>query len=266
MVGQDPKERTKLLYALTPRGEILAPGVGPYVDEVAAMMEQALEKWEKMGKGERLLSEAPLKTPGASTCSELYPEGGLILQAFSRDGSPEDRKGDWNQDFVWVRKEEVGSMIPASKTRGTRQPVPDAVAFRLARFHLVDNVHGVRGEGMRVPSGFRKEDVRRAELVLELKASEGDLLKFQIEGAVRNDNGARGYDATLLGRATYSEKEERFVSFALVAVGTRWGERPARKGTADPSRIGAAFRLASSDKADRVPPDQIHRGYFDALR
>lgn len=263
---QDPEERTKLLYALAPNGKLLAPGVGPHEDEVVAMLEQALKKWEAMSKDERLLSEPPRKVPGASRCAELYPEDGLVLQAFSRDLAREGRAGVWNQDFVWFKKEEVRTLIPPSRARGTRQAVPNALSHRLARFHLIDNVHGVRGEGMKVPSGFSKEDVKKVDLVLEVKDAQGDLLSFRIEGVVRNENGGRGYDAKLLGRAAYHEREERFVSFDLVSVGTRWGERPARKGSADPAPMGVAFRLASREKADRVPPDQIHRGYFDALR
>src|SRR5439155_1402045 len=85
----------------------------------------------------------------------------------------------------------------------------------------------------------------------------GDLVTLRLEGAVKivarglwrteglkdvpATEQTRGFDAKLLGRATWDEKAARFTAFELVAAGSRWGAtlyngraddlRPARRGT-----------------------------------
>ena len=70
----------------------------------------------------------------------------------------------------------------------------------------------------------------------------------------------RGYNATLLGRAVYDRKEQKFVSFELLAVGDRWGATSENGRVADgaicmhPAPMGVVLELAGNSAAERVRP------------
>ena len=260
--GKNVLKGMKGIYALAPTGELLARCVGPHEDEIIKMLIEALERWEAMDNDERLLKEAPISQPGCGSFPGLYPTGGLVLQVFSRDLPREGEKvRGGNRDVAWFRKDEVRSMIPASTVPGTRQAVPEKLAHRLARFHLVDNVRGQRSEGI----GFREPVVEKAELFFALEEVRNGRLHLEITGAMRTlvsvkTKSERGYAAQLHGRATYDPVHEMFVSFELVALGKRWGVRPARKGGPEPSGMGVAFRLVpDSEKPYRIPPAEVAR-------
>ena len=69
----------------------------------------------------------------------------------------------------------------------------------------------------------------------------------------RADEGERGYEAKLLGRATYDVKEEKFISFELLAIGPRWGGRgyshSMRQDDLAPQPMGFAFRMIPTTEA-----------------
>ena len=219
-MAQDHDKTIQGIYAVTPSGRLIGPSVPSplYPHGVPKMMEGALEKWKKMGRKERLLPEAPPKGPAGRLRGDLYPEGGLVLQVFTRDlprGEGEtdvtpkppfrckkgSKIGAGNQDWAWFTKEEVGSMIPATKSPGTRHPIPDKLARRIAKFHLVDNVLGQ----MR---SFKDDEVKKADLAIVVTRVEGDALHLRLEGSTKTERHKdgkpiRGYDARLLGRASY---------------------------------------------------------------
>lgn len=265
--GSNTLPNMKGIYALTPTGKLLAPSVGPHEQDILTMLPKALARWQAMDRKERLLPQDPAKLAVAARAGQPHPEGGLILQIFSRDLPHEGGGGGGgNQDFAWFKQDEVRSMIPTSKESGARHVVPEKLARRLARFHLVDNVRGLRGEGIQTG----KADVKKAELVFVVKEVREGQLHLRIEGAVRTEytvqKGAdRGYEARLLGRAVCDPARGEFTSFELVAVGARWGERPARKGGPEEAPLGFALRLVPpAEWATVVPPGQYRRGgYFE---
>ncbi len=97
-----------------------------------------------------------------------------------------------------------------------------------------------------------------------VRGVEGDLVRLRFEGASlaeeRTPEAVRGFDARILGRASWNSKRERFVSFEMLAAGPRWGGKgPAptsvRSDDTGPNPLGVAFRLApSTEGPDRVPP------------
>lgn len=247
------------------------------------MLGRALEKWKKLDPKDRLMANPPPRNPeGRRRLEDQYPEGGLVLQQFSRDlpraggqgpgRSPGWTAGAWNLDFAWFTAEEARSMVPASRETGSRHAVPEKLVRRLACRHLLDNV---RGE----TSSFRNEHVQKAELGLTLAKVEGDLLHFTIEGATRAVekgkwqlrgwheapvNAERGYEPRLLGRASYDAKAGKFTAFDLVAVGPRWGGTTynVRADDLGPHPMGVYFRLAeTAEGPDRVAPAHA-REYF----
>ena len=76
----------------------------------------------------------------------------------------------------------------------------------------------------------------------------------------------RGFDAELLGYATFDREAERFTRFDLLAVGTRWGGTTynVRSNDTDPAPLGIAMTIAGTEYRDRTPPHASRRSYFDA--
>jgi hypothetical protein len=76
----------------------------------------------------------------------------------------------------------------------------------------------------------------------------------------------RGFDAKLLGRAVYHRRDQRFVSFELLAAGDRWGATSENGRVCDgpaclhPAPMGVVLELAGDSPAERVPP--VHLGHY----
>jgi hypothetical protein len=66
----------------------------------------------------------------------------------------------------------------------------------------------------------------------------------------------RGFEATLLGRASWDRKRERFTAFELVVAGTRYGgtQYNGRGDDLDRAPMGIVFQLAGERPQDRVAP------------
>lgn len=247
------------IYAAAPSGRLLGSTNERDAKVVAAMLKMALESWERMDRKDRLLEKDPAKEPQGRS---LYPEGGLVLQVYSRDLPRKDGgeakgywAGAWNSDYAWFTKDEARAMVPAP---GSKLEVPEPLARRIARSHLTDNV---RGESR----PFEPDQVRKAELGAVVVRAEGDLLHLRLEGAMSAEekgnwkikegevSTARGYDMKLFGRATWDAKQGRFTAFDLAATGPRWGGwNHSRTGDLESNPMGVSFRLAPG--ADRVPP------------
>jgi hypothetical protein len=264
---QRPENRavpTQGIYVVTPGGKLLGfrqrdhdPG------SIAKLLSQALDQWKALGREERLGAEAPRPVGAASSRPESRPpEGGLILELFVRDLPRKSGRvapefaAMWNRDFAWFTGEEVRSMIPDGRTPGERHRVPDKLVRRLARLHLLDSVRGIN-DGR----PFEDQHVEKAEMFMDVVKVEGDVLSLRIDGATRAveppladargsgrpDEKERGYQARLLGRATVDVRQGRFTSFALVAIGPRWGGRgyahSMRQGDLEPQPMGFALRM-----------------------
>ena len=241
------------IYAATPSGLFLGSTNQRDAKVVAELLRKALEKYRAMEKSERVMARKPSREPEGRS---LYPEGGLVLQSFSRDLPRPDGSeskgfwaGAWNSDYAWFTKAEAKSMVPSSREPGARQAAPEKLVRRLATCHLIDNV---RGE----VTMFKPEHVKKAELTLVVTGVEGDRVKLRIEGATKvEEAGVRGVETAIAGAATWDAKVERFVRFDFVASGPRFGNVGARQADPGPAPLGVAFRLApTQEPVDRVPP------------
>jgi hypothetical protein len=65
-----------------------------------------------------------------------------------------------------------------------------------------------------------------------------------------------GLAMRLLGKATFDLAKGRFLTFELVAVGSRWGgtQLNGRRGDLDAAPIGILFTLAAGSPCERVAP------------
>ena len=234
-------------YAVTPSGELLASSSNTDPKALAALMQEALKKWKTIPREKRLLAQAPdLKAAKSLRRVEnLYPAVGIALQVISRD-QKRVRWPDWNIDYAWFRKSEARAFLPA------KHEVPAELVQRLARFHLIDNVYALNY------TVFPKEAVEKAQITTTVTQIDGDLVSVSFEGESRASlvkPKKIGFEPKLLGRAKYNLKEEKFVSFELVAVGMRWGLGNCnQRHDATPARMGIVFTLAGDSPAERLPP------------
>jgi hypothetical protein len=252
------------IYAVTPGGKLLGFRQRDHdPDSIAQMLSRALKQWNALRREERLGTEVPRPVGAASSRPESRPsEGGLILELFVRDlprkaGRVAPALGAmWNRDFAWFTREEVRSMIPERRTPGERHRVPDKLVRRLARLHLLDSVRGVNDA-----RPFEDRHVEEAVMFMDVVKIEGNVLSLRIEGTTRAvepplqgakgsgrpDEKQRGYQARLLGRAAVDVRQGQFTSFALLAIGPRWGGRgyahSMRQGDLEPQPMGLALRM-----------------------
>lgn len=268
------------IYALTPSGMFLGSINTRRATHVQRMLEEALAKWSTLDSDARRGQDG--HGVRANRVEYRYPDDGLVLQVFTRD-LPRDRKfGDWrgdawNQDFAWFTRDEAAGFLPADPKPGDRHVVPKALVERLSRCHLIDNVRGQT-------SSFPQSAVRVAELTATVTGIDGDTVSLKLEGrsktstkgswtvnGLRSDKKSkqqRGYDARLLGRATFDRRKGRFAAFDLCAIGERTGgtRYNARGDDLEPSPMGVALVLAKDTPQNRVPPAHIWsygRAFFD---
>jgi hypothetical protein len=271
------------IYVATPSGKLLAFCQRDHDPvSIAKLLSQALDQWNALGRKERLGAEPPSHVAAVSRRpNSRPPEGGLILELFVRDlprqTGPIDPKlaAMWNGDFAWFTQEEVRSMIPETRTVGERRRVADKLVRRLARLHLLDSVRGINDA-----RPFEDKDIEKAEMFMNVVKVEGDVMSLRIEGSTRAvepplvdargsglpDAKERGFEAQLLGHATFNVRQRKFVSFALLAIGRRWGGRgywhSMRKDDLEPQPMGVAFRiLPPSEPVEIAVPHHV-ANYF----
>jgi hypothetical protein len=270
--GGRPGSSRQGTYAAAPSGVLLASLNSNDPRRVAAMLQRALARWEKLSRAERLLPGDPESQSASLRRAErFYPKDGLVLHVYSRD-LPRETPGEgwrgkaWNQDYAWFTKKEARQLLPPRPRVGQRQEVPAALIRRIARCHLVDNVRG-----QTVP--FEEKHIEKARLSVAVTAADGDVLALRLQGQTRASAAGRwpvrgyrdarrpspqkrGFEARLLGRASYDVKKERFLTFELVAIGKRWGATQfnVRGGDPGPAPLGVLFTLAADSPGCRVAP------------
>ena len=247
--------------------------------QVLQMLEQGLERWKQLGKEERLGEELPpAEQTDVRRPERFYPEGGLVLRVSSRDLPRESapipapvrpggdwRQTAWNHDFAWFTRDEARQLVPEQHEIGAKRQIPEPLIRRLVRAHLVDNV---RGE----TQPYAEENVERAEWSSEVVKVAGNSITLRLTGATRATAEGmwsvaglrhpeptpqkRGHETGILGRAVYDCEKQRFTSFEMLALGTRWGgsQYNQRQDDLDPAPIGTLFLLAGDSPAERVAP------------
>lgn len=170
------------------------------------------------------------------------PPGAVVVRVRARvDGGYAPTDDRWeamfqsavSRDNLWITAEEQAALA-----QGT---VPEALALRILRFHLVDNT---RGE----PPVWTKEEVRQ----WSLSVADGQLAgTAHLETA----DGARGYQATLNGELAWGA-DGRLSQFHMWVEGQFWGSGPfTRQPPPGKFPLVIAFSLADgTDMADAIAP------------
>jgi hypothetical protein len=156
-----------------------------------------------------------------------------------------------------MTREEWHALLPPWWENGVTYPVPRALAMRLVRFHLVDNV---RGE----PDMWSEADVQQADLRLRVEDAASGRLRLEGSAKMQRE-GRRAYEARVQGYLKFDRTRERFTRFDLLSWGEAWGEGT-YTGGAPPGRfpLVIAASLAGDTPGDRIPPQASRnlRDYF----
>lgn len=263
------------IYAAAPSGELLVSVNTANPGRMAKMLKQALERWDALDPEARLLPQAPEAAPKKRFRWEgLYPSDGLAMKVTTRDIArtelPKGWRGRaWNLDYAWFRAAEARSFLPEQIEVGARHQVPQELVARLVRCHLLDNVRG------QTPP-YRSQHVKRADIETRVTAVEGSLVTLELRGATRAEaegrwrirgmetanppgDQTRGFDAQLLGYATFDTEARRFTDFEAVLVGLRWGGTRYNLRASDlgPAPLGVVLSLAGDTDAEKVSPANI---------
>ncbi len=239
---------------------------------MAAMLQLALDKWNSMSEAQRMQTGDPsAQTAQLDRPEKRYPKDGLVLRVFSRDLPREKqtsdwRAGAWNQDYAWFRAEEARSLLPSKLSKGEKVRVPEALIGRLARLNFVDDVRGQT-------SSYSEQDVLAAALESEVANVASGIATVRFRGATQAERegvwvieGSRGEQESaphklgmylkLFGTAEFDVAKSKFVSFEVLAVGTRFGatQYNGRHDDMEPAPIGFCLSLAGDTPAEHVAP------------
>ena len=268
----DDLRTTQGTYIITPSGALLG---SDHVLEPAAMksfLRKGLQAWNALSQEVRLGDGSG---EDAHEPKSLYPVDGLVLSVVLRKSyereprTQRDLRGlvEWNKDFAWFHRGEARQFLPETPVLGNRHDVPSTLINRIARYNFTDTVRAFA-------DSYPSRSIETAQLTSTVVGVEGSIVSVRFEGAVKLSQDdvplyghtkiriprkpTRGYDATLLGYATFDLETGRFLSFELVAHGAHYGG--GQRGFSAPATLGIAMSLAGDRPMDRVEP--LHLGLY----
>ncbi len=249
----------------------------------------AIDEWEKLPEARRKPGAVRIEEQGPDDpkiVEHVPPPRGVILKHYyrmlavdrdkhlrhvvlndfdhadllSKYRDPEARRHYFEAapDFLWLTQDEWKSLISSNPRAGDSQPVDPIITQRIVRFHLVPDI--TFGES----NGWRKEQVRAAELTATVEKATTDLVRVRLDGFARlgldyaaadaaakqDKHSSHGFEPRLLGYINYDVKQDRISRFDLVAVGdffgTLYGDNR-RLYRAGRTQLGVAFELVTDE-------------------
>jgi hypothetical protein len=257
------------IYCFTAGGKLLSYSNNIDPEKMRHAIQKGLMEWRRLPESERRPGALAVDNSPSSDArySRRPPTDGLILNVYARI-LDHDAKGELcagacktvggdktSRDHMWLTQADWKSLIPVDPVRGRTIPLPDAIADRLARFHLIDNT---RGE----PPFWQRDQVRSRHLNLVMEEVSESAVRMRLEGEVHLATDAdvsradRGFDVRLLGYWQFDRKRQAFAGMDTVAYGKHWGDGAFTKGAREgKTPLGVVFELAKGDTpADQVPP------------
>lgn len=225
------------LYLVGADGQLLAYTNNRGPERVRGLLEQAARDYSHP------VDAKPLERQSTDAKYKVaLPEGAVVVRVQTRvDGGYAPTDDRWeslfqsavSRDNLWITAEEQVALA-----QGT---VPEALAVRILRFHLVDNT---RGE----PPVWSREEIREWSLTIE----NGKLVG---SAHLETEDGSRGYQATLQGELAWGQ-DQRLQQCHIWVEGQFWGSGPfTRNPPPGKFPLVIAFRLADgSEPADSLAP------------
>jgi len=157
------------------------------------------------------------------------------------------------RDHLWIFAGEVQEIVKTASQIGKPVPLPRDLVWRLARFHLIDNV---RGE----PDMWRRREVLQADFTVRLVRRQGTMRAYSLDGrfAQRTQDGQRGYEGTLEGAFDVDVRADHIRRFRAYADGQAWGVSTYTEG-APPGKFPLIIAMIEVDDptAHIVPPQAL---------
>ena len=246
------------IYVLTPSGKLLGKAEWKSYSDygINELLIRSMNTWDELKDKEKTIKAKS----GSGTRPELkmYPNNGLVLHVYSRDlPKSGSYSTDWNQDFAWFQKNEAKLFLPRMIKEGQQTDVPQFILHRLARFHLVDNVHGES-------RSYKENAVKTAQMTSKIISIKQNIIELELSGRIQTEEHgnwsvdhdkdirprSRGQDSQILGKAKYNTSQQKFSSFELVVYATRFGgtEYNFRINDLDAAPIGMVLILDFEDK------------------
>jgi hypothetical protein len=255
VAGQGPRDdfeqTTQGRYVCTPDGKLLGFNNNRGPERIRKIMLDVLETFDPSS----VQATSPSK-PSRREYDLSPPKDGLILRVHSKILAGFEPTEEWQtvfqssvgRDNCWLTSAEKEELARSISNGGN---VPDKLARRIVRFHLLDNT---RGE----PPRWKMDEIKRMELTIE-----NGIIRGHVD--LETENGERGFQAELLGKASVTDGQ--IDQFDLLAKGEFWGSGPythfAPKGRFP---LAVAFRIGDgSDPADNILPHGAkgwREGYF----
>jgi hypothetical protein len=252
------------IYMFTASGKLLAyKNAGQAPDVMRDVLRKGLAEWRRLPASERRPGGVAVeKIPKLDArYSRRPPTGGLIVDVYARildrDSQGELCRGTCQtpggekaaRDHLWLTEAEWKSLVPSNPKKGDQFPLPQGIAERVLRYHLVDNT---RGE----PNYWTKDEIRSSQLTLTVEEATPISVQLRLNGsallatAADAERADRGYQVNLTGYVTYDAAQKSISRFDIVAVGVHWGSGR-YTGGARPGRnpFGVAMELARKDRA-----------------
>ena len=245
-----PKDTTRQgIYAATADGRLLSFKNGQQPETMLPMMREGLDKFASASSAH--VGALPAAEDGRY--SRHAPEGGLVLNVFSRILGIKGGSTEWNpnvatgRDHIWITREEMAQLAPREWRKGASFAMPESVARRLCRYHLVDNV---RGE----PVAWRPEELSSCRVTLTVADPAKGFI--ELSGRATMTHGIeRGYDARLFGEIVIDRSQSRLTRLDILAAGNAFGEGPYTRG-APPGTflLAIAFQICQDPPSAQAPP------------
>lgn len=239
----DMEHTTQGFYVCDASGKLLGYNNNRHADPIRKIMQDVLRDFDSKKTAAPLKSGAPDKT-----YDRTLPKGAIVIRVNSQilDGY-EKSKDRYRQIFQRSIARDNLWILPNELSKLAQGEMPQVLAERIARFHLIDNT---RGE----PLMWTKDDLKSVDIRIDRQG------KFS--GTAKLESGRSRYDVVLRGAIEFNGKELK--RFDIVARGAYSGHGP-YTGNAPEGvfPVAVAFRLADgSDIADGVAP-QGTKGWLD---
>ena len=190
------------------------------------------------------------------------PERAVIVSTYTRITPLPEGCSTLNnmvgRDYLWILRREVDAL--------RRGEVPDSLAQRIARHHLVDNI---RGE----PGKWSPDQIQELSMTAERAESDGEI-RVSLKGAFsllaeagfgESPSGEplpeRGYVGTLEGELIVNASGGEVRAFRMLAEGEHWGVSKNNASSVPEGRfpLKVAMVLAQDEHARAVPPHSMRR-------
>jgi hypothetical protein len=266
-------------YALTAGGTLLEYNNNRGSEKHSGMIKSALKKWNALPEAQRKPGAVKVDALGTDQLDKKYarlmPEGTVVLKTSTRllkrtaigyaPIAKEENTHNWGHlaahNQVWLQAKEIAGLRALNSTEPVDLPKP--IAFRLMRFHLIDNT---RGE----PPFWNRDDI--SDYQMTLRTPVGKPNRRVLEGHALLKHGSdRGFDVKVLGYFDLHPERDKLIEVKVAALGSHWGSGKFTSGARPgPTPLGIAFSLADMEKdpAAKVPPQGSHwlDGYLEADR